>query len=98
MTWPGGFAALTAGPAARAYAAAPPASRLLRIALRATALRAGRGPGDLCGPSGRKPRAGPSLPRPARGRPRGQPPSRISTPIRNGDDQVIPYPLDQPFP
>jgi len=35
------------------YGAAPPASRLLRIA-DATALRAGPDPGDHCGPSGRK--------------------------------------------
>ena len=41
------------GRAARGYGAAPPASRLLRIA-GATALRAGLDPGDLCGPSGRK--------------------------------------------
>ena len=39
--------------AARGYGAAPPASRLLRIAS-ATALRAGLDPGDLCGPSARK--------------------------------------------
>jgi len=41
------------GRAARGYGAAPPASRLLRIA-DATALRAGLDPGDLCGPSARK--------------------------------------------
>ena len=41
------------GRAARGYGAAPPASRLLRIAS-ATALRAGLDPGDLCVPSGRK--------------------------------------------
>ena len=41
------------GRAARGYGAAPPASRLLRIAS-ATALRAGLDPGDLCGPSARK--------------------------------------------
>jgi hypothetical protein len=86
MTWPGGFAALIAGPAARAYGAAPPASRLLRIALRATALRAGPDPGDLCGPEGRKPRAGPGLPRPARGRPRDQPPGGIGT--RSGREAI----------
>ena len=41
------------GRAARGYGAAPPASRLLRIAS-ATALRACLDPGDLCGPSARK--------------------------------------------
>ena len=41
------------GRAARGYGAAPPASRLLRIA-GATALRAGLDPGDLCVPSARK--------------------------------------------
>jgi len=49
------------GRAARGYGAAPPASRLLRIAS-ATALRAGLDPGDLCGPSARK--YGQALPRP----------------------------------
>jgi hypothetical protein len=58
------------------------------VALRATGPRAGLDPGDLCAPSGRKPRAGPGLPRPARGPPRTRPPP----------DQVIPYPLDQPIP
>jgi hypothetical protein len=38
----------------RGYGAAPPASRVLRIALRATALRAALDPGDPCGPAGRK--------------------------------------------
>ena len=41
------------GRAARGYGAAPPASRLLRIA-GATALRAGLDPGALCDPSARK--------------------------------------------
>ena len=36
------------------YGAAPPASRVLRIALRATALRAAPDSGDLGGPPGRK--------------------------------------------
>ena len=50
----GGGCAAAALPVPRArYGAAPPASRLLRIA-DATALRAGLDPGDLCGPSGRK--------------------------------------------
>ena len=52
---------------AKAYGAAPPASRVLRIALRATALRAALDPGDLCGPSGQEKRAGHGLPRRARG-------------------------------
>ena len=49
------------------YGAAPPASRVLRIALRATALRAALDPGDHCGPWGQEERAGPGLPRHARG-------------------------------
>jgi len=53
------------GRAARGYGAAPPASRLLRIAS-ATALRAGLDPGDLCGPSGR--RYGQAQPAPAQRR------------------------------
>ena len=48
-----------------AYGAAPPASRLLRIAS-ATALRADLDPGDLCGPSGR--RYGQAQPAPAQQR------------------------------
>jgi hypothetical protein len=51
------------------YGAAPPASRLLRIA-DATALRAGPDPGDLCGPSGRKHGQATPAPRSARGTPR----------------------------
>jgi hypothetical protein len=49
------------------YGAAPPASRVLRIALRATALRAALDPGDHCGPWEQEKRAGPGLPRAARG-------------------------------
>jgi len=45
------------------YGAAPPASRVLRIALRATALRAALDPGDHCGPWEQEQRAGPGLPR-----------------------------------
>src|ERR1022692_3560264 len=51
------------------YGAAPPASRLLRIA-DATALRAGPDPRDLCGPSGRKHGQATPAPRSARGTPR----------------------------
>jgi hypothetical protein len=59
----GGFAAAHF-PARRAgYGAAPPASRVLRIALRATALRAALDPGDHCGPWDQEQRAGPGLPR-----------------------------------
>ena len=58
----GGFAAAHL-PARRAgYGAAPPAPRVLRIALRATALRAALDPGDHCGPWGQEQRAGPGLP------------------------------------
>jgi hypothetical protein len=46
------------------YGAAPPASRVLRIALRATALRAALDPGDLGGPWRPEERAGQGLPRP----------------------------------
>jgi hypothetical protein len=54
------------GRAARGYGAAPPASRLLRIA-GATALRAGLDPGDLCVPSAREyGQAQPAPPRPRR--------------------------------
>ncbi len=63
----GGFAAAHL-PARRAgYGAAPPAPRVLRIALRATALRAALDPGDHCGPWDQEERAGPGLPRAARG-------------------------------
>ena len=65
---PEGCRARAGGRAAQGYGAAPPASRLLRIA-DATALRAGLDPGDLCGPSGRKYGQAPSLPRPRRGTP-----------------------------
>jgi len=47
----------------RRVRAAPPAPRVLCIALRATALRAALGPGDHCGPWGQEERAGPGLPR-----------------------------------
>jgi hypothetical protein len=58
----GGFAAAHF-PACRAgYGAAPPASRVLCIALRATALRAALDPGDHCGPWDQEERAGPGLP------------------------------------
>ncbi len=48
----GGFAAADSCPEPRraGYGAAPPASRVLRIALRATGLRPALDPGDLCGP------------------------------------------------
>ena len=58
------------GRAARGYGAAPPASRLLRIAS-ATALRAGLDPGDLCGPSARKHGQAQPAPAPRRGAPDG---------------------------
>src|SRR5215469_16458806 len=49
------------------YGAAPPASRVLRIALRATALRAALDPGDHCGPWGQEERQAQACPRAARG-------------------------------
>src|SRR5215813_7676731 len=63
----GGFAATHFLARRAGYGAAPPASRVLRIALRATALRAALDPGDHCGPWGQEERAGPGLPRAARG-------------------------------
>jgi hypothetical protein len=58
----GGFAAAHYPARRPCYGAAPPAPRVLRIALRATALRAALDPGDLCGPLGQEERAGPGLP------------------------------------
>ncbi len=58
----GGFAAAHI-PARRAgYGAAPPASRVLRIALHATALRAALDPGDHCGPWGQEERQAQACP------------------------------------
>jgi len=47
---------------------------VLRIALRATALRAALDPGDPCGPWEQEKRAGPSLPQAGRGRDKASPP------------------------
>ncbi len=58
----GGFAATHFLARRAGYGAAPPAPRVLRIALRATALRAALDPGDHCGPRGQEERAGPGLP------------------------------------
>jgi hypothetical protein len=58
----GGFAAAAFRTRRACYGAAPPASRVLRIALRATALRAALDPGDHCGPWEQEERAGPGLP------------------------------------
>jgi hypothetical protein len=67
----GGCAAADHPGAPRAwYGAAPPASRLLRIA-DATALRAGLDPGDHCGPSGRKHGQAKPAPSSARGTRKG---------------------------
>ena len=63
----GGFAAAHFLARRACYGAAPPAPRVLRIALRATALRAALDPGDHCGPWDQEERAGPGLPRHARG-------------------------------
>jgi hypothetical protein len=59
----GGFAAADFLARRAGYGAAPPAPRVLRIALRATALRAALDPGDLGGPCRQEERAGPGLPR-----------------------------------
>jgi len=64
----GGCAAAVLLAPAKGYGAAPPASRVLRTALRATALRAALDPGDHCGPSGQEERAGHRPAPPARGR------------------------------
>jgi hypothetical protein len=60
----GGFAAAHFRARRACYGAAPPAPRVLRIALRATALRAALDPGDHCGPWKQEKRAG-SGPAPA---------------------------------
>ena len=85
----GGFAA-THLPARRAgYGAAPPASRVLRIALRATALRAALDPGDHCGPWGQEERAGPGLPpRCARRANPRRSPASASTRIQKETDEL----------
>src|SRR5215472_17653007 len=57
--WPGNAAR-------QGYGAAPPASRVLHIALRATALRAALDPGDLCGPLGQERGQAPACPSAAR--------------------------------
>jgi hypothetical protein len=61
----GGFAAAHLLMRRACYGAAPPAPRVLRIALRATALRAALDPGDHCGPWEQEERAGPGLPPPS---------------------------------
>ena len=58
----GGFAAAHSRACRAGYGAAPRASRVLRIALRATALRAAPDPGDHYGPWDQEQRAGPGLP------------------------------------
>ncbi|MGP0024356.1 MAG: hypothetical protein ACLPKE_13515 [Streptosporangiaceae bacterium] len=63
----GGFAAAHFLAHRAGYGAAPPASRVLRIALRATALRAALDPGDHCGPWGQEERQAQACPRAARG-------------------------------
>ena len=95
----GGFAALIAGRAARAYGAAPPASRLLRIA-DATALRAGLDPGASAAPRAgntNRPRPAPPSARPA---PRSALQPSGPHPYQEGKtcDQVIPHPPISVFP
>ena len=63
----GGFAAAHFRARRAGYGAAPPASRVLRIALRATALRAALDPGDPGGPWKQEEPAGQGLPRHPRG-------------------------------
>ena len=59
----GGFAAAHSQVRRACYGAAPPASKVLRIALRATApCGAALDPGDHCGPWEQEKRAGPGLP------------------------------------
>src|SRR6266516_8024564 len=63
----GGFAATHFLARRAGYGAAPPAPRVLRIALRATALRAALDPGDHCGPWDQEKRQAQACPRAARG-------------------------------
>ena len=63
----GGFAAAHLLARRAGYGAAPPAPRVLCIALRATALRAALDPGDHCGPRGQEERQAQACPRAARG-------------------------------
>jgi hypothetical protein len=63
----GGFAAADFLARRAGYGAAPPAPRVLRIALRATALRAALDPGASAAPGAQEERAGPGLPRRLRG-------------------------------
>ena len=58
----GGFAAAHPSGTPRMLRGRPPAPRVLRIALRATALRAALDPGDRCGPWEQEKRAGPGPP------------------------------------
>jgi hypothetical protein len=81
LTFPQGCRAAAGGRAARGYGAAPPGSRLLRIACGDGPCGAGPDPGDHCGPSGRK-HGQASLPRPRRGA-SGEPGPRAQTDARN---------------
>jgi len=63
----GGFAAAHFLARRAGYGAAPPAPRVLRIPLRGTRLRRAVDPGDRCSPWEQEERAGPGLPRAARG-------------------------------
>ncbi|MGH3224101.1 MAG: hypothetical protein ACRDPY_36375 [Streptosporangiaceae bacterium] len=69
----GGYAAAGLLAPAKGYGAAPPASRVLRIALRATALRAALDPGDHCGPWEQETRAGQGPAPPGHGRDKASP-------------------------
>ena len=60
----GGFAAAHLLARRACYGAAPPAPRVLRIALRATALRAALDPGDHCGPWDQEKRQAQACPAP----------------------------------
>jgi hypothetical protein len=75
----GGCAAADLLVPAKGYRAAPPASSVLRIALRATALRAALDPGDLCSPAARGTRAGPACPAWHAGTSRSATPLKITT-------------------
>ena len=87
----GGFAAAHLLARRAGYGAAPPAPRVLRIALRATALRAAPDPAATAAPGGRNSGAGPGLRSHERGTkpPRGQARSPLSPVLRDVSDVEV---------
>ena len=87
----GGCAAAVLAAPAKGTGPPPPASRVLRIALRATALRAALDPGDPCSPWEQEKRAG-HKPAPARKRAQeGQPILALITKPMSPHFQGNPY-------